>query len=82
MYFGLTILASWTFHAEDKLIRVFYFVLFSASWGLLMEISQLEMKAGRAFEWYDELANAVGALLGAALYAWITFRTRKRELQD
>lgn len=68
MYFGLTILACWTLHAENKRIRIFYVVLFSISWGLLMEISQLEMMWGRAFEWKDELANSTGSLLGAATY--------------
>jgi len=71
MYFGLTILACWTLHAEIKRIRIVYVVLFSISWGLLMEISQLEMMLGRAFEWKDELANSVGSLLGAAAYLLI-----------
>ena len=69
MYFGLTILACWTFHAEIKRIRIFYIVLFCASWGLLMEISQLEMSLGRAFEWMDELSNSIGALIGALVFA-------------
>ncbi len=71
MYFGLTILACWTLHSEEKQIRILYIVLFSVSWGLLMEFSQLEMLMGRAFEWTDELANSVGTLLGAGVYAWI-----------
>jgi hypothetical protein len=36
-----------------------------------MEISQLEMMLGRAFEWKDEMANSVGTLLGAATYLMI-----------
>ncbi len=71
MYFGLTILACWSFNAEVKRIRILYIILFSAAFGLLMEVSQLEMQAGRAFEWLDEASNAVGALLGAGVYAWI-----------
>ncbi|MCK9414982.1 MAG: VanZ family protein [Prolixibacteraceae bacterium] len=78
MYFGLTVLACWTFHAEEKRIRIFYIVLFSAAFGLLMEVSQLEMHDGRAFEWIDELSNAVGAMLGAGVYAWIAGNYRKR----
>lgn len=72
MYFGLTILASWTFHAEEKRILILYIVLFSISWGLLMEFSQLEMMLGRAFEWKDELANSIGTLLGAFAYLKIS----------
>ena len=72
MYFGLTILACWTLHAEIKRIKIVYVVLFSISWGLLMEISQLEMMLGRAFEWKDELSNSIGALMGATFYLLIT----------
>ncbi|MEI7423326.1 MAG: VanZ family protein [Prolixibacteraceae bacterium] len=71
MYLGLTVLACWTLHAEIKRIKIVYVVLFSISWGLLMEISQLEMMLGRAFEWKDELANSVGSLLGAVIYLLI-----------
>jgi VanZ family protein len=78
MYFGLTILACWTFHSEEKRIRILYIVLFSILWGMLMEFSQLEMMMGRAFEWTDEFSNSIGALLGAGLYAWIASSYRKR----
>ena len=78
MYFGLTILACWTFHAEEKRIRIIFVVLFAICWGLLMEFSQLEMMMGRAFEWTDELSNGLGALLGAAVYAWIAGVHRKK----
>lgn len=71
MYFGLTLLASWTFRAEERRIRIFYIVLFAAAWGLLMEYSQLQMQAGRAFEWKDELSNSAGTLIGAFVYLWI-----------
>jgi VanZ family protein len=71
MYLGLTFLACWSFNAEVKRIRILYIILFSAAFGLLMEVSQLEMQAGRAFEWIDEASNAIGSLLGAIVYAWI-----------
>ena len=84
MYFGLTVLACWTLHAENKRIRIFYVVLFSISWGLLMEVSQLEMMLGRAFEWKDELANSVGSLLGAAAYLGIVriHRSQRRVVNN
>ena len=77
MYFGLTILACWTFHAEDKRIRILYIVLFSILWGMIMEISQLEMMLGRAFDLKDELSNAIGTLMGAAVYMAIASSFRK-----
>lgn len=81
MYFGLTVLACWTLHAENKNNRIVYVVLFSILWGLMMEVSQLEMMLGRAFEWKDELANSTGSLLGAATYLIIAryYRSRSRE---
>ena len=82
MYFGLTVLACWTFHSEEKRIRILYIVLFSAAFGLMMEVSQLEMHAGRAFEWRDELSNAVGAMLGAGGYVWIAGIFRRRRGDD
>jgi VanZ family protein len=77
MYFGLSILACWTFHAEEKRIRILYVVLFSVSWGMIMEISQLEMMLGRAFDLKDELSNTFGTLLGAAVYMLIASGFRR-----
>jgi hypothetical protein len=42
-----------------------------------MEFSQLEMHAGRAFEWKDEMSNGIGALLGALAYALVAGVYRK-----
>lgn len=78
MYFGLTILSCWTFRAEKRRIRIFYVVLFAGIWGLTMEFLQLEMEAGRAFEWKDEVSNGIGALLGAGVYAWVAGFYRKK----
>ncbi|HWS00077.1 MAG TPA: VanZ family protein [Prolixibacteraceae bacterium] len=84
MYFGFTILACWTFHAEEKRKWIIYIVLFAISWGMLMEFTQLKMMAGRDFEWMDELSNSIGALTGAGLYAWIAsaFRSRAQNKRD
>jgi len=48
-----------------------------------MELSQLEMSLGRAFEWTDELSNATGAMLGAGVYAWVAgvYRTKEGETE-
>jgi len=79
MYFGLTILACWTFHAEENRKWIIYIVIFAISWGMLMEIIQLEMMAGRTFEWIDELSNSIGALIGAGLYSRIAGTFLKSE---
>ena len=78
MYFGLTILACWTFHTEENRKWILYIVLFAISWGMLMEITQIEMMAGRSFEWTDELSNSIGALIGAGFYGWIAGAFRRK----
>ena len=79
MYFGLTLLACWTFYAEERRIRILYILLFCAGWGFLMEFAQLEMKMGRAFEWLDELSNSIGAVIGALLYLGMAGVYRMKE---
>lgn len=69
LYFGLTLLACWTLHAEENRKRILCIVLFAITWGMLMEISQLIMQEGRDFEWMDEVGNAIGAFIGGVLYA-------------
>lgn len=78
MYSGLTILACWTFHTDKNRSWIIYIVLFAISWGMLMEFTQQVMMAGRGFEWTDQLANSIGALIGASLYAWIAGAFRRK----
>ena len=68
MYFGLAILASWSLHAETKPKWYYLVIIFAISWGVTMEIFQFLMHLGRSFEWYDILANSIGALLGVSIY--------------
>ncbi len=77
MYFGLTLLTCWTFQGETKTNRLIILALFSITWGLLMEISQLEMSVGRAFEWSDELSNTIGTLIGVLSYVLISINHNK-----
>ncbi len=79
MYFGLTVLVCWTFQAEGKRNWILYILFFAIAWGMLMEISQFEMKVGRAFEWSDEMANSLGAMVGVSIYVWIASRYRRLE---
>jgi VanZ family protein len=68
MYLGLTWLACWSMHAEKKRVWYFLIVLFSISWGVLMEIFQYLMHLGRSFDVYDILGNSIGTLIGALIY--------------
>ena len=74
MYFGFTWLLCWTLHAESKPKLDYYIIIFTIGWGLLMEIFQLEMHLGRAFEWFDVLANGIGALTGAVIFNLMVHR--------
>lgn len=42
--------------------------IFSAGWGMLMEWMQGTFFPYRFFEWPDEIANAIGAILGIAAF--------------
>jgi len=68
MYLGLAVLACWSMHAEIKRQWYFAVVFFAIGWGTMMEIFQFLMHMGRSFEFYDILANSIGALIGVSIY--------------
>lgn len=81
MYFGLTLLACWTLHAEEHRRRILMVVLGAVLWGMLMEMAQGAMHAGRTFEWKDVVSNSVGAMVGAAVY-YLVGRWHEAEIRD
>lgn len=76
MYLGFTWLMCWSLHTELKNKLNYYIVALAVGWGLLMEILQLFMHLGRAFEWFDVVANGAGSLSGVILYNLMAFRKR------
>ena len=76
MYLGLAVIGSWAMHAEERPIGYSLVVLFSISWGIMMEIFQFSMHLGRSFEWFDIISNTLGAFLGVAFYILLV-RIRK-----
>ena len=68
MYLGLTILVSWLIHPEKNHNWYYVIILFSVSWGALMEVFQMMMHMGRSFDPFDIAANSVGALIGTLIY--------------
>ncbi len=74
MYFVLSILILWTFHA--KKIARWKLYSFVVAWGLFMECLQILMNAGRHFSFYDIVANITGVVLGIALYNFINNKLR------
>lgn len=68
MYLGLTWLACWSMHAEVKRVWYYLIILFSISWGVVMEIFQYIMHIGRSFDLYDIAGNSLGTLIGVLIY--------------
>jgi len=55
-------------HAEIKYVWYYLIVIFSVSWGTMMEIFQYLMHLGRSFDLYDIVGNSVGTILGVLVY--------------
>lgn len=72
MYFGFSILFCWTLKTELNFSKLFFVILVTVSWGILMEYLQLDMHIGRSFSWYDELANSIGSVFGILIYTLVT----------
>ena len=76
MYLGFAWLLCWSLHTENKPFLNYYIIIFTIGWGILMEVFQLMMHFGRAFEWFDVLANSTGALTGALIYNLMVIRKK------
>jgi VanZ family protein len=75
MYFIFSVLSCWTLKTELNYSRLFFIVVGTVGWGILMEYLQLDMHRGRSFSWYDELANSIGVTFGILIYILVTRRT-------
>ena len=74
MYSGLTWLVCWMIYAEKKHLWYYLTVLLTISWGVIMELCQLNMHLGRSFDYFDILGNSIGTLLGLLIYIAIINR--------
>jgi VanZ family protein len=68
MYFIFSILFCWALKTELNYSRIFFIVLVTVGWGILMEFLQLDMHMGRSFSWFDALANTIGVAFGILIY--------------
>jgi VanZ family protein len=75
MYFGFSVLFCWALKVELNISRLFFVILVTVGWGILMEYLQLDMHIGRSFSWYDELANSIGVGFGILVYTLTTRNT-------
>jgi len=78
MYIWLTWMVCWMINAEKKQSWYSLAVLLSITWGVIMEVCQLNMHLGRSFDYYDILGNSNGTLLG--LFVYIALRIKYKTL--
>jgi VanZ family protein len=79
MYFPLSALLCWNLKTEQKGHYVIWIIFAAVLWGIFMELMQLTMHMGRTFSWFDELANFVGVIFGAAFYWMTTLKVARSE---
>lgn len=68
MYLVFSLLFCWALRTEKHYYRLFFIILATIGWGMLMEFIQLSMHAGRTFSWYDVFANGLGVFVGILFY--------------
>lgn len=72
MYLIFAVLSAWALRIEQYRWRVWLIIPVTIGWGILMEYVQLEMRRGRAFSWYDILANTMGVIIGILFYVLVS----------
>jgi len=75
MYFGFSMLFCWTLKVELNYSKLFFVIVVTIGWGILMEYMQLDMHMGRSFSWYDEMANSIGVVFGILIYILASRKT-------
>lgn len=58
----------WSMNFRKRNVEKKYVLIFSISFGVLMEILQLYLFNGRSFEFYDIIANILGSIIGVILF--------------
>lgn len=58
----------WSMSMRKRNVKKKYILIFSFSFGVLMEIFQLYLFNGRSFELYDIIANILGSVIGVILF--------------
>jgi hypothetical protein len=65
----------WCMATRNSKIPVYFVLIFSASFGIIMEICQFYLFNGRTFELLDVLANILGSLAGIILFKNLLIKT-------
>jgi VanZ family protein len=73
--FGVTVIliayGSYRKHQKLSWGKLTLITLLTASYGLLIEFFQRSFTTSRSFDWYDFLADLIGAILGALIFQLI-----------
>ncbi|HZL11137.1 MAG TPA: VanZ family protein [Prolixibacteraceae bacterium] len=72
MYFVFSLLFCWALKTELNYSLLFLIIPVTIGWGILMEVIQLDMHAGRSFSLYDILANSIGVVAGILVYVVVS----------
>ena len=72
MYFGLSLVLSYGFYYSQKIVSkkrlLLITFIISSLVGVLMEILQSTITSSRSFDYFDIIANIIGAFIGSALF--------------
>jgi VanZ family protein len=79
MYFIFSGLACWSLKVELNRKRIWIVIPIAIAWGVVMEIVQMEMKSGRAFSFYDIIANSIGVIVGMLVYTGLIISFNKNK---
>jgi len=80
LYFVLSFLVvNFLFVREIKMTKAFIFsLIISIAYGLMIEVLQEYFTQTRHFEWFDVLANSLGALGGCISFCFLKFPSCRR----
>ena len=74
MYTIFSLLFCWAIKSEHNYRRMILIFVSTVSWGVFMELLQLEMHFGRSFSFYDILANFLGVTSGIIIYLLLSMK--------
>lgn len=77
MYFVFSFLFAWALKADHNYYWLFLIVPVTIGWGILMELLQGRMHAGRNFDLHDMAANSIGVCIGLLFFLLLACKYSK-----
>lgn len=69
-------------HCHDSWKAGFYAACFAVVYGGLMEVLQLTVQTGRLAEWWDLIADIIGAFLGCVIFRQVSVVISQYDARD